>query len=51
MQLLVSRQAAMMAYNDVAWIMGLMFLATLPMALLLPGRKKIAQQQKAMTAD
>jgi MFS transporter, DHA2 family, multidrug resistance protein len=44
--LLVSRQAAMMAYNDVAWVMGLMFLATLPMALLLPSRKKIALKQK-----
>jgi DHA2 family multidrug resistance protein len=46
--LLVSRQAAMMAYNDVAWVMGLMFLATLPLALLLPSRKKIALKQKEL---
>jgi DHA2 family multidrug resistance protein len=46
--LLVSRQAAMMAYNDVSWIMGLMFLATLPLAFLLPSRKKIEQRQREM---
>lgn len=46
--LLLDRQAAMMAYNDVSWIMGVMFLATLPLALLLPGRKEIAMRQKAL---
>ncbi len=48
--LLISRQAAMLAYNDVSWIMGFMFLATLPMAFMLPSRKKIAQRQKEMNA-
>ncbi|MDA8142150.1 MAG: DHA2 family efflux MFS transporter permease subunit, partial [Desulfobacteraceae bacterium] len=46
--LLVSRHAAMMAYNDVSWIMGGMFLATLPLAFLLPSRQKIAQRQQEM---
>jgi DHA2 family multidrug resistance protein len=43
---LISRQATMMAYNDAAWIMGIMFLATLPLALMLPSRKTIALKQK-----
>jgi DHA2 family multidrug resistance protein len=43
---IVNRQASMMAYNDVSWIFGLLFLATIPLALLLPSRKSIAQQQK-----
>jgi MFS transporter, DHA2 family, multidrug resistance protein len=42
---LVKRQAAMMAYNDVSWILGLLFLATIPFALILPSRKRIARQQ------
>ena len=37
---LVNRQAAMLAYNDTAWVIGLMFLVTVPMVLLLPGRHK-----------
>ena len=41
----VGRQAAMMAYNDVSWVLGLMFLATIPLALLLPSRRRIARQQ------
>lgn len=47
-QLVVGRQAAMMAYNDVSWIMGGMFLATLPLALLLPGRQKLLRLQQEM---
>jgi DHA2 family multidrug resistance protein len=43
---LVNRQAAMMAYNDVSWILGLLFLATIPLALILPSRRRIARQQK-----
>ena len=42
---LVKRQAAMMAYNDVSWILGLLFLATIPLALILPSRRRIARQQ------
>jgi DHA2 family multidrug resistance protein len=46
LNLLINRQAAMMAYNDVSWILGLLFLATIPMALLLPSRQSIARQQR-----
>jgi MFS transporter, DHA2 family, multidrug resistance protein len=42
---MINRQAAMMAYNDVSWVLGLLFLATLPLALLLPSRKNIAHRQ------
>lgn len=34
----VDRQAAMMSYNDASWVLGLLFLATIPLLLLLPGR-------------
>jgi DHA2 family multidrug resistance protein len=34
----VNRQAAMLAYNDLAWTFGVMFLATLPLLLLLRRR-------------
>ncbi|MDE2489876.1 MAG: DHA2 family efflux MFS transporter permease subunit [Elusimicrobia bacterium] len=37
---MVDRQAVFMSYNDSAWIMGLIVLATLPFVLLLPGRKE-----------
>ena len=43
---LVNRQASMMAYNDVSWILGLLFLATIPLALLLPSRRSVARQPK-----
>jgi DHA2 family multidrug resistance protein len=46
LNLLINRQATMMAYNDVSWIFGLLFLATMPLALLLPSRRKIALEQK-----
>jgi DHA2 family multidrug resistance protein len=48
---LVNRQAAMMAYNDVSWTFGLLFLATIPLALLLPSRRGIARQQKMQVHD
>jgi DHA2 family multidrug resistance protein len=35
---LVNRQATMLAYNDTSWVMGVMFLASLPLVLWLPGR-------------
>jgi hypothetical protein len=38
---IVNRQAAMMAYNDTAATLGLMFLAMSPLVLLLPGRLKL----------
>jgi DHA2 family multidrug resistance protein len=43
---LINRQAAMMAYNDVSWILGLLFVTTIPLALLLPSRRRVARQQK-----
>jgi MFS transporter, DHA2 family, multidrug resistance protein len=46
LNVMVNRQATMMAYNDVSWILGLLFLATIPLAFLLPNRRKIAYQQK-----
>jgi DHA2 family multidrug resistance protein len=36
---LVHRQASMLAYNNLAWIFGLMFLCTLPLLYLFPRRK------------
>ncbi len=45
---MVLRHATMMAYNDVAMIMGIMFLATLPFVFLMPNRKKIEARQKEM---
>jgi DHA2 family multidrug resistance protein len=44
LNVLVNRQAAMMAYNDVSWILGLLFVATVPLALLLPGRQRYMQK-------
>ncbi|ETW98619.1 MAG: hypothetical protein ETSY1_18015 [Candidatus Entotheonella factor] len=35
----VVRQATMMAYNDVFWMMGMMFVVTFPFVLLLGGRR------------
>jgi DHA2 family multidrug resistance protein len=46
LDLLVNRQATMMAYNDVSWILGLLFLTTIPLALMLPGRRRIARQRE-----
>jgi DHA2 family multidrug resistance protein len=43
---MVNRQAAMMAYNDVSSILGLLFLVTIPLALMLPGRRRIARLLK-----
>jgi DHA2 family multidrug resistance protein len=36
---LVHRQAAMLAYNDIARFFGVLFLCTLPFLLLFPRRK------------
>ena len=45
---LVNRHATMMAYNDVSWTLGLLFLATIPLTLLLPvpRRKRRGQEEK-----
>ena len=37
----VNRQAAMLAYNDLAWTFGVMFLATLPLLFLLSRRQAV----------
>lgn len=37
---LVHRQAAMLAYNDLAWLFGVLFLCTLPFVWLLARRKQ-----------
>jgi MFS transporter, DHA2 family, multidrug resistance protein len=37
---LVHRQAAILAYNDLAWLFGIMFLATLPLLFFLPRRPR-----------
>ena len=34
----VNLQATMLAYNDVSWFFGILFLATVPFILMLPGR-------------
>jgi len=39
---MVRMQAAMQAYNDVSWLFGLLFLSTIPLVLLLPGRSVLA---------
>jgi DHA2 family multidrug resistance protein len=43
---LVRRQAAILAYNDLAWIFGLLFLATLPLLFFLPRRRRIQAASK-----
>src|SRR6266478_6323308 len=45
---LVHRQAAMLAYNDIARFFGVLFLCTLPLLLLFP-RRKIAQPASTST--
>jgi len=37
---MVHRQAAILAYNDLAWLFGMMFLATLPLLVFLPRRRR-----------
>ena len=44
---LVNRQAAILAYNDLAWLFGIMFLATFPLLVFLPRRRRA---QTARTA-
>jgi len=35
----VNQQSTMMAYSDISWIFGIMFLATLPLLFLFSPRK------------
>jgi DHA2 family multidrug resistance protein len=42
----VNRQAAILAYNDLAWLFGVMFLGTLPFLFLLR-RRQAAPASKA----
>jgi MFS transporter, DHA2 family, multidrug resistance protein len=43
---LVHRQAAILAYNDLAWLFGIMFLATLPLLFFLPRRHRAQAASK-----
>ena len=43
----VHRQAAILAYNDLAWLFGIMFLATLPLLFFLPRRHRAQAANKA----
>ena len=45
---MVHRQAAMLAYNDIAWVFGVMFLATVPLLFLL-SRKRTTQAASPST--
>lgn len=38
---MVNRQATMLAYNDVSRVFGILFLITVPLVLLLPGRSAV----------
>ena len=40
---LVNRQAQMLAYNDTSLIFGILFLAVMPLLLLIPARKKLVR--------
>lgn len=42
---MVDRQALMLAYNDVSWIFGLLFLSIIPLIFLLPSRRRINRQK------
>jgi DHA2 family multidrug resistance protein len=37
---LLNKHATMLAYNDVSWLFGIIFLVAMPLVLLLPGRKR-----------
>jgi DHA2 family multidrug resistance protein len=45
--ILVHRQATMLAYNDIAWFFGVMFLCTLPFLCLFPRRRTALTAGKA----
>jgi DHA2 family multidrug resistance protein len=40
---LINRQAQMLAYNDTSLIFGILFLAVMPLLLLIPGRNKLVR--------
>ena len=41
---LLNRQARMLAYNDTSLIFGFLFLAVMPLLLLIPSRKKLVRK-------
>jgi DHA2 family multidrug resistance protein len=43
----VNRQATMLAYNNIAWVLGIMFLGTLPLLALFARRKAEPSASKA----
>ena len=48
---LVNREAVMLAYNDTSMIFGYLFLFTIPLILLLPGRSKLSTDVAAEPAE
>ena len=46
----VTRHAAMLAYNDVFWMMGMLFVLSLPFLLLLGSRSRKAEPGGVGTA-
>jgi DHA2 family multidrug resistance protein len=42
----VNKQATMMAYNDVSWFFGLLFLCTIPLAFFIPKRSVLMAHAK-----
>ena len=46
----VNRQAAILAYNDLAWTFGTMFLATLPLLFLLSRRQAAPAARQATSS-
>jgi len=41
---IVNMQSTMLAYNKLSWVFGLMFLSTIPLVLLLPGRSALGEK-------
>ncbi len=44
---LLNQHAAMLAYNNVSWLFGIIFLVAMPLVLLLPGRSRTARRSRA----
>ena len=48
---LVNRQATMLAYNDVSWVLGYLFLATIPLVLLIPSRAALSAKSSEVSRE
>lgn len=51
LNMLVNRQAAMLTYNDIARIFGVMFIVAAPLILLLPGRSGFNNSSKTPASE